>query len=98
MCSSRYEGFSTFAMECMVLGKAFVTTECSGMREILGDSEYGLIVQNQDEAFYTGIKRCVIDNETRALFAGRALLRGKDFTTKKLVKALEEHFIELVGG
>ena len=40
-CSSVYEGFSTFVTEGVVLGKPIVTTDVSGMRELLGDSEFG---------------------------------------------------------
>ena len=52
ICSSLFEGFSTFAAECMILGKPFVTTECSGMHEILADSEFGLITENQEDSLY----------------------------------------------
>ena len=31
-----------------------MTTEVSGMREMLGDNEYGLITKNTDEDFETG--------------------------------------------
>ena len=38
-CSSVYEGFSTFVAEAIVLGRPVLTTDVSGMREILGASE-----------------------------------------------------------
>lgn len=57
VCSSIFEGFSTFVTEGLILGKPIITTDVSGMHELLGDSEYGLITANDDEAFYEGVKR-----------------------------------------
>ena len=57
VCSSIFEGFSTFVTEGLILGKPIVTTDVSGMHELLSDSEYGLITANDDEAFYAGVKR-----------------------------------------
>ena len=89
VCSSRYEGFSTFAMECMVLGKAFVTTECSGMREILGDSEYGLITDNTDQQFYNGFKQMVSDDSLRSYYENMATQRAIVFSRNQLVSEIE---------
>ena len=61
VCSSVFEGFSTFITEGLILGKPIVTTDVSGMRELLGDSEYGLITANDDEAFYEGVKRMLAE-------------------------------------
>ena len=61
VCSSVFEGFSTFITEGLILGKPIVTTDVSGMRELLGDSEYGLITANDDEAFYEGVKRMLTE-------------------------------------
>ena len=57
VCSSYVEGFSTVVSEAVILGIPVVTTESSGMREILGDSEYGLITENSDESLYQGMKK-----------------------------------------
>ena len=49
ICSSYKEGYSTAVTESIVLGTPVITTECSGMSEILGDSGAGIIVENSDE-------------------------------------------------
>lgn len=49
ICSSYKEGYSTAVTESIVLGTPVITTECSGMNEILGDSGAGIIVENSDE-------------------------------------------------
>lgn len=97
VCSSHFEGFSTFAVECMILGKPFVTTECSGMREILGDSQFGLITENQEEALYGGLKRMLTDEQLRESYAEKAARRGRDFSTEQLVRDTEAYFMELAG-
>ena len=83
VCSSLYEGFSTTVVESLILGTPVVTTDCTGMREILGDSEYGLITANDDEAFYEGVKR---------MLTGQAKLRGKDFKCERLAGETEAFF------
>ncbi len=97
-CSSIYEGYSTFATEGVILGKPIVTTEVSGMRELLGDSEFGLIVDNDDEAFYQGLKRMLCDESLRQAFAAKAERRGRQFTAEELTKKTEQYFEELLGS
>ena len=96
VCSSRYEGLSTFVTEGLVLGKPIVTTECSGMRELLGDSEYGLIVENEEEALREGLRRLLNDAALRERFAAAAALRGKDFSARALAEKTERFFIDLL--
>ena len=93
VCSSSYEGFSTFVSEGLILGKPIITTECSGMRELLGDSEYGIIVPNDDEEFYNGLKRILsFSNEQTQNYVERSRLRGRVFSTDILVKNTELFF------
>ena len=93
VCSSNYEGFSTFIAEGLILGKPIITTDCSGMRELLGDSEYGLIVPNKDEAFYNGVRMMLsMNKEELKEYADKSLVRGELFSTDYLVKDTEFFF------
>lgn len=94
-CSSNYEGFSTSITESIILGKPIVTTDCSGMNEILGASKYGLITENDDEAFYLGLKKMLTDPNLRQYYAKQAQIRGEDFAIEKLVKQVEEYLISV---
>ncbi len=96
-CSSVYEGYSTFMTEGVILGKPIVTTDVSGMRELLGNSEYGLIVDNSDEAFYSGMKRMLTDGDCRMHYAKAAAIRGENFSAHALVKTTEQFFEELIN-
>lgn len=96
VCSSKYEGFSTFITEGLVLGKAIVTTDCSGMKEQLGESEYGLITPNDEEALYEGMKKMLSDDSLRKYYEERALLRGRLFSAQHLVRETEAFLLSLV--
>ena len=94
VCSSVYEGFSTFVTEGLILGKPIVTTDVSGMMELLGDSEYGLVTANDDEAFYEGVRRMLTEQGLMQAYAKRAKQRGKDFSGVKLARDTEKFLIE----
>ena len=96
-CSSIYEGFSTFMTEGVILGKPIVTTDVSGMRELLGDSEYGLIVESDDEAFLNGMRRMLTDHALRERYAAKAAERGKAFYAAALTQRTEQYFADLLG-
>ena len=88
-CSSNYEGFSTFITEGLILGKPIVTTDCAGMRELLGDSEYGLVTANSDAELYAGLREMLSSAELRARYAEAAEVRGRQFSTAELVRKTE---------
>lgn len=96
-CSSVYEGYSTFMTEGVILGKPIVSTDVSGMRELLGDSEFGLIVENDDGAFYRGLKRMLSDAALRERYAEKAAARGCEFSVVRLTKTAENYFMTLAG-
>ncbi len=96
VCSSNYEGFSTVITEALILGKPIVTTDCSGMRELLGDREYGLITENSDEAFYAGLKTMLSNADLRNNYAEKAAVRGNDFSLQELISKSELFFLTVV--
>ena len=55
ICSSYIEGLSTTVIEALALGIPVLTTECPGMAELLGNSEYGIIVENEESALLKGM-------------------------------------------
>lgn len=95
-CSSVYECFSTFVTEGLILGKPIVTTDVSGMRELLGDSRWGLITDNEDDAFYEGMKQMLLKEDLRRNYGEKAKIRGADFSTEQLVRQTEEFFENLL--
>ena len=96
-CSSVYEGFSTFVTEAVILGRPVLTTDVSGMRELLGNSEYGLIVEDDDEAYLNGMRRMLSDVALRDQYQAKAAQRGKEFSAAELTKKTEQYFASLLG-
>lgn len=97
VCPSRFEGFSTVVTEALILGKPVVTTACSGMDELLGNSEYGLITENSEDGLYEGLKKMLEQPELLRHYEAQAKLRGGDFRKEHLVKQTEDFFISALG-
>ena len=98
VCSSRREGFSTAVTEALVLGVPVVSTNCSGACELFGDNdEYGIVVDQDEEALLAGIKRLLDEPELLAHYRGQAVIRGKTFLAENTVRAVEEMLTELAG-
>ena len=95
VCSSRYEGLSTFVVEGLILGRPIITTECSGMRELLGDSEAGLIVENSETALLTGMRELLNNPSLRNDYAKQAKQRGDRLSAMHITKKTEQFFITL---
>lgn len=94
VCSSRAEGFSTVACEATVLGVPIVTTNCSGMEELLGKSEYGLITENSEKALYKGLKDILTDDKKYKYYKKQISKIKDNFNISNTVKEVEEMFGE----
>jgi len=93
VCSSHREGYSTAVTESLIVGTPVVTTLCSGMKEMLGENEYGLITDNNEEALYMGIKDLLDHKEKLEYYKEKAIERGKYFNKETTVKKVED-FLE----
>lgn len=97
VCASHEEGFSTAATEALIVGTPVCTVNVSGMHELLGDnSEYGLIVENNEEALYNGIKLLLNNVELIGYYRRQAAIRGKMFSTQETVKHVQNMLEKLV--
>ena len=91
VCSSRAEGYSTAVTEALILGLPVITTDCSGMRELLGENnEYGVIVQNDEESLYNGIKKFLENKSYLEFYTTKAIDRGKKFSLTSLMNEIED--------
>ena len=96
VCSSYREGFSTAATEALILGVPVCTVEVSGMREMLGDSEYGLIVNNSEDDLYLGIKRLLDEPDLLEHYKKQAIIRGKKFKSEETVEAVQNLLLKMM--
>lgn len=94
-CSSDYEGFSSFIAEGLILGKAIATTNCTGMEELLGSSQYGLITKGSAKALSEEIKKLLADTGLKEEYERKAIERGKNFSILASVKEAEDFFVSI---
>lgn len=96
VCSSYSEGFSTAATEALIVGTPVCTVEVSGMKEMLGShNEYGIVVDNDEEALYQGIKDLILNQEKLLFYRRKAYERGTYFNMENTVKAVEKMLLDL---
>ncbi len=92
VCSSFYEGFSTVVSEAVILGIPIVTTDCTGAKEILRDSEYGLITGIDDDSLFEGLKKMLWDKQLYQHYKDKVLERQAFFDMNKVVTEIEQLF------
>lgn len=95
ICSSYSEGFSTVCVEAGIVGKSILTTDVSGAKEFVYDNEIGLMVQNDEEALYQGMKKILQNKENTKLYEGN-LSKVSDMHYNDRVKAVEVFFERMV--
>lgn len=89
ICSSRAEGFSLALAEAVILGVPIITTDCSGPNEIINFGEYGLLVSNDYEDIYNGLKRMICDSKIRDYYKQKSICRSQHFDLDKIISEIE---------
>ncbi len=82
VCSSYSEGFSLTTAEALCLNKPIVATNCTGPRELLEDGKYGMIVEQDEESIYQGLKDMLSDEKLRIHYSKKANRRSGIFDVK----------------
>lgn len=90
VCSSRHEAFSTVQSESIILGTPVLTTKCAGTKDLLGDSEYGMIVDNSEEGIYTGLVSFLENKDLLKKYTDKAKERSSFFDLETNVKKWEK--------
>ena len=90
VCSSRSEGFSTVVTEALILGKPVVTTNCSGMQELLGNNEFGIITENNTESLYNGLKEYMTNPSLQEKYKNASRVRGAKFEIGPIVDEIHK--------
>ncbi|MBD8084329.1 glycosyltransferase [Chryseobacterium caseinilyticum] len=86
--SSRYEGFPTVLFEAITLKKKIIATDVSGVREMLRDGQFGLIVENSETGIYDGMKKAISDQNFFQPFISRLENAEMPFSLEKSVAAI----------
>lgn len=89
VCSSRSEGMSTVVTEALILGVPVLATECSGIREQLGDGAGGLIVPNDDESLAQGVEDFLSGREACTIWRERSQRAGREVVYERAIHRVE---------
>lgn len=84
--SSDFEGLPLVVCESLVLGKPIVATRCTGPTELLGNGEYGLLVDCDNEVqLKDALKSILMDDSLCEYYSNKSLERSKIFDTKEAI-------------
>lgn len=88
LLSSRSEAYPTVIIEAMILNKFIVATDVSGVREILNDYDYKIIVENNESGIQKGIEE-YLKYKDRIINKDCTNLRFIENNKKNLMKVVE---------
>jgi glycosyltransferase involved in cell wall biosynthesis len=93
----QFEGFGYTLLEALACGAAVISTDCPyGPREILGDSEYGLLTPPDDPiALAEAILQLLTDSVSRQALAVRGLRRAHELSIQRMVDVYTSEFLKL---
>lgn len=78
LCTSRHEGFNMVLHEAVYCEIPIITTKNAGALELLGNNQYGIVLENDDKAIEIGMKNVLDNTELREKYAA-ACRKRKDF-------------------
>lgn len=85
--SSLSEALPTVIAEAMILGKAIVSTNCSGAGELLGNNQYGLVAEQGAENLANQMAHFLKNKDQVKNYAKQALERAVIFDDNEALKA-----------
>ncbi len=85
--SSSYEGLPTVLYESIIVGTPCITTDVAGVHEIL-EEKYGMVVDNNDNALYEGLKYLIENKELLDKY--RNNLQNYVFNNKDIIRKIEK--------
>ena len=95
VCSSYAEGYSTAVCEAIICGLPVITTDCSGMMEIFGGEEIGIICKNSEDGLYEATKTVLDNPKLLEKYRKNATLRAKALSYKTRAEAIEKFYNNL---
>ena len=90
VCSSISEGFSLVTGEAMAAGVPVISVNCPGPNEVLEFGKYGMLVNNDEDSLYDGIKELIDNKQLYDKYKGAAINRGQMFSVKNFIRDVYE--------
>lgn len=88
--SSRYEGFPTVLFEAMTLKKNIIATDVSGVKEMLNNGKFGLIIENSENGIYNGMKQALTNPASFTAYQDNLKNYEMPFNLKNSVKGITD--------
>lgn len=90
LSTSVFEGYSLVSQEAAVLDIPLILTDCSGVRELLGDSEYGIVMGISVLDIYENMKRVIEQPRLHEYYKEKIMERKSVINFDQRLKAIEE--------
>lgn len=91
--TSKVEGYAIVIQEAAILGVPIMATDCSGVKELLGDkSEYGIVMDINENSVYDSMKKVIEDRRINDRYREKIKERAKSIAVKERIKKIEELF------
>ena len=87
--TSEAEGYPLVLCEALCLGLPIIATDITGAHEILGDSEYGLLVPEEDDLILKGVEKLFVDNGLREYYKRKAKERSELFSVQAVLQMID---------
>jgi glycosyltransferase involved in cell wall biosynthesis len=88
------EGYPTVLCEAMVLEVPVIATDCIGVRDVLGNGKYGLIVENSLSGITTALEKVLVNPSILKKLAKKAKKGSDTFGLSISLPAYEQLFVE----
>lgn len=91
--SSLFEGYSLVSQEAAILGLPVLATDCSGVKELLGENdEYGIVTEISVWGIYHGMKRVIENKELQAHYKQQIIQRSNIIGADHRFQEIEKLF------
>lgn len=87
--TSEAEGYPLVLCEALCLCLPVVATDITGAHEILEESKYGLLVKEDVNDIYLGLRRMIDDAELRSAYAQKSVQRSEMFSVEEVLKEID---------
>lgn len=85
--SSKHESFGNVVIEALVLNVPVISTEVANIKNML-DKEYGVIVKNNEDSLYEGLKEILMNKELIKEYKNN--LKNYNYPNKKIISEIEK--------
>lgn len=93
LCTSLDEAYPLSVGEALLLGTPVMGTNCSGVREWLGENEYGMVLDNSTEGIYQGMHTALTQPDS-LLWKQKALNKAEQICFETQLASWYEDILE----